>query len=405
MKIVRAAIVVGLTATQLPAATVKTGQRPNILLIMADDLGYETLGCYGGTSYSTPNIDRLAKGGIRFENCHSTPKCSPSRVTIMTGRYTFRTTTKWGHIPNDEVTFGSILASAGYRTALAGKWQLALLKNNTAHVAQKGFEESCVWAWHEGPRYWKPKLYRNDKIMNGVSDRYGPDVFAEFLVNFMETNKDRRFLAYYPMCLTHWPKKDEPKGPNGKWEKFGEMVENMDKKVGRLVVALDNLGLRESTLIMFTADNGSPNNVTSLMGDIKVRGGKAGLTDTGTHVPLIANWPGTAPAGTTCEDLVDFSDFMPTLAELTGGELPNIKIDGTSFAPQLLGKKGTPREWIYTEYSGKAWVRTKEWKLYRKGKLFNMNNDPLEKSPIEKTAVSQEIRNRLQFILNSLKDE
>ena len=391
----------------LLATTEKTANVPNILLIMVDDLGYETLGCYGGTSYSTPNLDKLAKDGIRFENAYSTPKCSPSRVTIMTGRYTFRTTTKWGHIPKDEVTFGSVLSSAGYKTALAGKWQMTLLKNNPKHVAQKGFEESCVWGWKEGPRYWKPMIYRNDKVLGDISNRYGPDVFTEFLVNFMKANKDRRFLAYYPMCLTHWPKSQESKGPNGRWETFKEMVENMDKKVGQLVTALDDLGLRDKTLILFTADNGSPRDVISRMGDKEVRGGKSKLTDAGTHVPLIANWPGTAPAGTTCEDLIDFSNFMPTLSELAGAKLPDIKIDGTSFAPQLQGRKGTPREWIYTEWSGKSWVRTKQWKLYRDGRLYDMKNDPLEKTPIDLSAASSQTkaaRNKMQSILNDLKE-
>jgi len=377
--------------------------KPNILLIMADDLGFEGLGCYGGTSYATPNLDALARGGTMFANCHSTPKCSPSRVTIMTGRYTFRTTTKWGHIPDSEVTFGSVLAAAGYKTALAGKWQMALQKDNPKHLAQKGFEQSCVWAWHEGPRYWKPVIYRNDKILGGTSERYGPDVYTDFLVDFMKTNRENRFLAYYPMCLTHFPKGDEPKGPDGKWETFKEMVENMDRKVGELVAALDKLGLRENTLILFTTDNGSPTKVTSRMGDREVRGGKAKLTDAGTHVPLIANWAKTTPAGTVCQDLIDFSDFMPTLAELAGGNLPDIKIDGTSFVPQLKGKKGNPREWIYTEYSGKSWARTKQWKLYRDGRLYDMKNDPLEKAPVGKAPASAEIRSKLQSILNDLK--
>ena len=397
------AMLMSTAVNSLLVATEKTANTPNIILIMADDLGYEALGCNGGTSYATPNLDKLAKGGVRFENCHSTPKCSPSRVTIMTGRYTFRTTTEWGHMPDDEITFGSVLASAGYKTALAGKWQMALLKKNPKHLAQKGFEESCVWAWHEGPRYWKPMIYRNDKVLDGVSERYGPDVFTGFLVDFMKTNKGNRFLAYYPMCLTHFPKGNEPKGPSGKKESFKEMVENMDKKIGELVVALDKSGLRENTLILFTADNGSPASVKSHMGSREIKGGKGKLTDTGTHVPLIANWSATTPAGTTCEDLIDFTDFMPTLAELAGARLPDIKLDGTSFVPQLYGKKGKPREWIYTEWSGKSWVRTKQWKLYRDGRLYDMRNNPLEETPMEETPASSEIRNQLQSILNDLR--
>jgi len=399
--------IMALAASSAMAAGKKadSGKPPNILLIMADDLGFEGLGCYGGTSYATPNLDELAREGLKFTNCHSTPKCSPSRVTIMTGRYTFRTTTKWGHIPDNEITFGSVLAAAGYKTALAGKWQMALLKKNPKHVAQRGFEESAVWAWHEGPRYWKPMIYRNDKIMDGISGRYGSDVFTEFLAEFMKSNKDKPFLAYYPMCLTHFPKRNEPKGPNGKWETFREMVEKMDNKIGELVAALDQAGLRETTLVLFTTDNGSPTNVESRLGDKVIKGGKASLKDAGTHVPLIANWPGTTPAGAVCEDLIDFSDFMPTLAELANGKLPEVKIDGTSFAPQLRGKKGTPREWIYTEWSGESWARTKRWKLYRDGRLYDMTNDPQEKAPVAETAASKEIRSELQSVLNELKKE
>ena len=398
------ALVMSLAAKTLLAAPGKKSNAPNILLIMADDLGYECLGCYGGTSYATPNIDALAKRGMKFENCHSCPVCSPSRTTIMTGRYTFRTTTKWGHIPDSEVTFGSVLASAGYKTALAGKWQMALLKDNPKHVAQMGFAESAVWAWHEGPRYWEPMIYRNDKILDGVSKRYGPDVYTDFLIDFMKTNKDNRFLAYYPMCLTHFPKGSEPKGPNGKRESYKEMVENMDRKIGDLVAALEKSGLRENTLILFTGDNGTPTSVNNRMGDRVIRGGKGKLSDAGTHVPLIANWPGITPAGTTCGDLIDFTDFMPTLAELAGAALPAVKIDGTSFAAQLHGEKGTPREWIYTEWAGKAWARTKQWKLYRDGRLYDMTNDPQEKARIAEAAASAEIRSKLQSVLNDLKE-
>ncbi len=378
--------------------------RPNVVLIMADDLGFECLGCNGGTSYETPNLDKLAETGMRFVNCHSTPKCSPSRVTIMTGRYTFRTTTTWGHIPDTEITFGAVLLDAGYKTAVAGKWQMALLKTQPAHVQTHGFQESCVWAWHEGPRYHRPMIYFGSAPKTLIG-RYGPDVYTEFLVDFISRNKDEPFFAYYPMCLTHFPKKDEPKSPTGKWETFKEMVENMDEAVGTLVAALDRLGLRDRTLILCTADNGSPTNVTSQMGGKAVQGGKAKLIDTGTHVPLIANWPGTVRAATTCEDLIDFSDFLPTLAELCGAEIPSDRVsDGRSFAPQLQGQVGTPRDWIYTQWSGKAWARTKRWKLYRDGRLYDMENDPEEESPIPRADGNAAARLMLTGVLEKLRE-
>lgn len=387
----------------LVVITTRAERRPNVLLIMADDLGYECLGAYGGRSYQTPHLDALAKSGTRFDNCFSTPKCSPSRVTIMTGRYTVRTTLKWGHIPNDEITFGHVLQKAGYATALAGKWQLGRITDDPTRVQRFGFQESAVWAWHEGPRYWQPMIYRNDKLMTDVADRFGPDVYTDFLIEFMKQNRDQPFLAYYPMCLTHYPKKNEPAPKNRKHLSFAEMVSSMDDMVGKLVAALDRLGLRENTLILFTADNGSPTSEVTLLGDRNIKGGKAKLTDNGTRVPLIANWPGKVPAGRVNDDLIDFSDFLPTLAAFCNAKLPADRtIDGQSFAPQILGQVGTPREWVFTEWSGRSWVRNKRWKLYRRGQLYDLRKDPDEKHPLAKVDAT-EVRKRLGGILKHIK--
>lgn len=373
-------------------------KRPNVLLIMVDDLGVECLGSYGGTSYATPNLDALANSGIRFTDCHSNPKCSPSRVNIMTGRYGFRTGQVWGHIPDEEITFGTVLSEAGYATGLAGKWQMALLKDDPTHPRKKGFQESSCWAWHEGPRYWNPMLWQNGQLRSeDIAGRYGPDVFTEFLTDFMGSPRSGPFFAYYPMCLTHFPKKGgqykEPFGPNGRYQTFGEMVERMDSLVGQLVRTLDDLGIREDTLILFTADNGTPKQVTSTVNGREVQGGKGLHTDAGTHVPLIASWPGTTPVGKTCGDLVDFSDFMPTLAEAADATLPQDRvIDGRSFLPQLKGQPGKPRDWIYTEYEGLAWIRNKRWKLYSDDRFFDMKQDPQEEVPLVSSALSEEAK-------------
>ena len=384
-------------------------KQPNIVLIMVDDLGYEILGCNGGTSYSTTNIDNLAKTGVRFTNCYSTPKCSPSRVTIMTGRYLFRTTEKWGHIPPNEKTFGHMLQSAGYATGLAGKWQMSMLREDPLHVRKMGFEQNSVFGWHEGPRYYDPLIWQNGEIRDDVSDRFGPDLFCEFLIDFMTKNKDKPFLAYYPMALAHEITNDlkqpPPPGPDGRYHTYKELVEYMDGLVGRIVSALDRLGLRENTLILFTGDNGTPKDfitrvengeyistpIVSKMGDKTVIGGKGELTDAGTHVPLIANWVGKNRAGTVCDDLIDFTDFLPTFRELAKTDLPaDVIIDGKSFAPQLKGYQGNPRDWIYNQYEGNSWIRTKRWKLYSNGDLYDMKNDPFEKKIIKSATDTQE---------------
>lgn len=357
------------------------GGRPNVLLIMADDLGLECLGCYGGTSYRTPHLDALAAGGLRFTNCFSTPKCSPSRVTLLTGRYTFRTTNEWGFIPPGERTFGHCLQEAGYDTALAGKWQLGRIVDDPGMIPRFGFADYCAWGWHEGPRYWRPCIWEDGQLRGDVKERYGPEVFTEFLAEFMTRRRDKPFLAYYPMVLTHFPKGDEPKGPTGGWETFEEMVEEMDRRVGRLIEALEEAGLRESTLVLFTADNGSPTGVQSKRGGQVIRGGKAKLTDNGTRVPLLANMPGRVPVGVH-DDLIDFTDFLPTLVEVGEADLPDVELDGRSFATRLWGGPGRPRSWVYTEWEGKRWVRDKNWKLYGDGRLFRMTEFSEEGSPV-----------------------
>jgi len=398
---------------------------PNIIFILADDLGTEVLGSYGGTTYNTPNIDKLAQSGIRFDHCYSAPVCSPSRVKLLTGRYGFRTGQTWGHIPSKEITFGQILRDKGYKTAIAGKWQLAMLKDSSDHIKQMGFDESCVFGWHEGPRYYEPFIYQNGKVLEEVEDKYGPDIYNQFLIDFISRNKDERFFAYYSMALAHEISNDlntpPPTAPNGEYQSYKELVEYADKMIGKLLNALDEMGLRDNTLILFSGDNGTPYHfivkyedgkylrepVYSAIGDSLIRGGKSFLTDAGTHVPLIASWKGVSPEGVVNKDLIDFSDFMPTFAELAGAEIPKDRvIDGKSFVKQLKGLKGETRSWAFQEWEGKYWIRNQRWKLYYDGRLYDMNRDGLEKNPIGLETTNEEaIQNRryLQNELNNLK--
>lgn len=412
------------------AAGAPRPQRPNFLLIMADDVGREALGCYGGTSYKTAHLDALAAGGLRFRHCYSMPVCHPSRLAIMTGRYPFRNKAGWGSWPSGAETFAHVLQDAGYATAVAGKWQLTLMKRQPDHARLLGFDQSALFGWHEGPRYHNPLIYRNGAIWKQVQrpEIYGPDVYTEFLIEFMTRNKNRPFLAYYPMALCHEISDDflpvPPPAPDGHYLTYKEMVEDMDRMVGRLVAALGRLKLRRKTLVLFTTDNGSPGRylthveyrdgkpvrhhkpVVSMMAGQPVRGGKGSLTDAGTRVPLIANWPGTTPAGRVRDDLVDFTDFMPTLAELAGAPLPEgVPLDGRSFASQLQGRAGKPRDWVFCEHGGRHWVRTRKWKLYDDGRLFDVKSDPAEARSValdEQTPEAAAARKRLQEALDRL---
>ena len=404
--------------------------RPNLVLILADDVGQECLGCYGGASYETPNLDQLASSGIRFRHCYSMPVCHPTRLTLMTGRYPFRHGgAEWGSFPKaaESATFSSILAEAGYATGVFGKWQLALLQDIPDHPSRLGFQHSDLFGWHEGPRYYEPMIYRNGRVRDDTLGHYGPDLYVRSLIEFMKRNRDRPFLAYFPMALCHDVTDDleapVPHGPLGRYDSYAEMVAEMDRLVGRIVAALDALKLRQQTLVLFVGDNGTPSRmilraqgdqlvrvpVVSRKDGQDVRGGKGTLKDTGTRVPLIASWDLTIPGDQVVDDLVDMSDFWPTLLEIAGVRPPELDIDGISFASRLASGEPSPRAWAYSEArKGARWVRTADWKLYQDGRLVDMNADPQESTPVaakDDTPGQRAARQQLRAALEELEGD
>ena len=214
-------------------------------------------------------------------------------------------------------------------------------------------------------------------IRDDIADRYGTEVNVEFLIDFIEasTAKEQPFLAYYTCLLPHYPWVPTPDSEDqadpltdtaghGDPKFFPDMVRYLDKNVGRLMTTLDRLGIAEDTVVCFLADNGTDRKLTNRWGEDKlVEGGKGTMTDRGTRVPLIVRWPGKIAAGSTCTDLVDFTDLMPTLCELAGAPLPVEKIHGRSFAPQLLGKPGRPREWVHVQDGEQRHVRSRDFIL------------------------------------------
>ena len=350
-------------------------KQPNVLLIMADDIGIEGFGCYGGTSYETPKIDKLAKGGLRFTHAYSQPLCTPTRVQIMTGRYNHRNWSYFGILDPAEKTFGHMMKEAGYKTCISGKWQLQSYdppdfpnaerrRGQGMKVTQAGFDEHCLFhSWHtekKGSRYAGPTYFKNGKLVTERKNKYGPDVSVDFILDFMNNNRDDPLFVYYPMALPHWPMVPTPdskewKDPERRDEEdlryFDDMVAYMDKLVGRLVDGLVKLGLREDTLILFYSDNGTHLKVSSIMNGKEIQGGKATPKQSGIRVPLIASWPGKIKPGRTTSDLVDASDFFPTLADLAQVKIPNQRqIDGISFAPTLYDQPGKKREWCFFWY-------------------------------------------------------
>lgn len=420
----------------LPLGFASGAEKPNILLIFADDVGSDAIGCYGGQSFPTPHIDKLAAGGMQFSHAFAMPVCHPSRVSLSTGRYPFRfgkAGMKWGDYPDaaEGISIGDRLKQAGYATAVAGKWQLCMMKNDLTHPSRLGFDEWSLFGWHEGGRYHDPLIYQNGQLRDDTAGKYGPDLYVKFLIDFMQhsVDADQPFFAYYPMALCH-DVTDDLKGEqvafahDGRWMTFPEMVSSMDDMVGRLVNALDRRGFRDNTLILFTTDNGTPNatymsvdengkmtrpKVFTIRNGEVVPGGKGKLDDTGTRVPLIANWPGRIDAGSESDVLVDLTDYLPTLSDIAGLADDDVSRDGHSFAPVLFGdEQSDPREWIFIENRGKHCIRSRDWKLYNDGRFYDLRNDPGESKPLTElktlSAEQRSARERLAEQLAALRD-
>lgn len=411
-------------ALKTASADDNASRPPNIILIMADDLGFECIGANGGTSYKTPVLDKLAETGVRFNHCYSQPLCTPSRVQIMTGQYNIRNYERFGVLPRSQTTFANLFRKAGYETCVVGKWQLGTEADSPDHF---GFDRHCLWHFrHRAERFPNPGLDIDGKRVQYDRGEYGPDVVSDYACKFMEENRERPFLLYYPMILTHCPfcptskSKDwDPKNKGSKTYKgdakyFGDMVTHMDSIVGKLVAKLEQLKLRNDTLILFTGDNGTDKPVVSKMGDREVAGNKRSMKDGGTRVPLIACCPGRIKKGVVSNDLIDFSDFLPTICEAAEIEIPKERVvDGVSCWPQLQGKKGNPREWIYVWFSreggdkGQQFTRNQRYKLYASGKFFDVQKDVLEKAAIEEPDLTESqkfARQKLQSALNKFKD-
>ena len=395
----------------------------NVVLIMADDVGYECFGAYGSKQYKTPRLDRMADSGVKFTHCYSTPLCTPSRVALMTGKSNARNYTDFGALAPGEYTFADLFREAGYATAVAGKWQLQGNDRSAGIPAGHGFDTHCLWNTPitERRRFWNPSLDRNGKLMEVEEDDYGPDIFTDFLLDFIAANRQRPFFAYYPMALVHTPFVPTPDSADRDSKdiqrNFEDMVAYTDKIVGRFEDKLEELGLLEKTLVIFTADNGSHHNLSSVLDGRRIRGDKGAPTDAGTHVPLFVRMPGTVPGGRVLDDLIDFTDFLPTLADAAGLRPANRpQLDGRSFWPQLKGEAGKPRAWHYTYYFPRPfddrfatpytnpevrYARDGRYKLYGSGELFDLRADPREERPLPpEGAVAWDIRVKLQGALD-----
>jgi arylsulfatase A-like enzyme len=408
-----------------------SAERPNLVLILADDVGVEAIGCYGGVSYRTPNLDRLAAEGVRFTHAYAQPLCTPTRVQIMTGKYNHRNWRCFGILDPDERTFGHWMKSAGYATGIFGKWQLysydppefpnaSRRRGIGMHPQDAGFDRYALFhALHteaKGSRYANPTMLEGTAGSQGVlktyAGRYGEDIWVEKILEFLSTDRDRPAFVYYPMALPHWPfvptpdsadwDPSQPQVENLKYA--ADMIEYMDVTVGNLVDGLQRKRLLENTIILFYSDNGTHLQVASKMKDGRtIQGGKAAPTQTGIHVPLIAHWPGHFPPS-VCNAIVDASDFLPTLLDLGGKRFPDDShTDGISFASCLFGTDGPRREtaffwydprpgWDKERFGRHVFAVNRTHKLFRDGRFFRLTDRPLEEIAVDRSGMTERDR-------------
>ena len=399
-------------ATGLIQAAAAGGTRkPNILFILADDLGIDGLSCYGADQYKTPNIDRLAARGTRFTHAYTAPLCGPSRALILTGRYAFRTGATNQDAtglmkPSVETMMPNILKPAGYVTGMIGKWgQLPLGPADFGFEEYLQFKGSGVY-WNTEPKAQTYNL--NGKIRNLRDKEYMPDVMHDYMVDFLTRHQDQPFYLYYSMSHVHGEIQPTPDSAPDSKDLYGDNIRYMDKLVGKLMAEMARLKLLENTLIIFVGDNGTaagPANHSTVHGR-RISGSKGSMLEGGALVPMIVNWPGKTPVGKVSAQMIDSTDFVPTFAEVAGAKLPMVNVlDGHSFAPEIQGRKGQPREWIFIELARNWYVREESWKLNQAGELFDMSKAPFEEPLVPadtKNPAAIAARARLQKALDSL---
>ncbi len=379
-------------------------KKPNIILIMADDLGYGDLGCYGNSSVRTPNLDSLAEGGLRFTDFHSNGAvCSPTRAALLTGRYQQRcgidgVFTARGHrhtgMALDEVTFAEQLKAAGYATALFGKWHLGYPM--ALNPTKQGFDEFRGYVsgnvdYHshvdqQGYQDW----WKNCELL--PEKGYVTDLITKHGVRFIQENKNGPFCLYLAHEAPHYPyqgRTDEAhRRPGASGQVHGnrkdrrgayqEMIEAMDQGIGEVVATVNRLGLKRRTFIFFCSDNGA----TNVGSNGLLRGGKGSLWEGGHRVPAIAYWPGKIRPGSVTGETALTMDLFATLITIGGATLPRDRpIDGVNLLPLLLEGKTLPERTSFWRYRGQKAARKGQWKLLGRAdelQLYNLAEDPAE---------------------------
>jgi arylsulfatase A-like enzyme len=410
-------------------------EKPNIIFILADDLGYGDLGCYGQEKIKTPNIDHLAIEGIRFTQCYAgATVCAPSRSVFMTGLHTGHTRVRGNmckvggtegyknnrkvrrmNLLDEDITTAQVLHNAGYRTCLVGKWHLGGY-NKDAGPLERGFDEfygglTITSELHQ-PAYWPAKWYKNRELMdilpnqNGQKGYYRTAINTDNAIQFIKDNQDNPFFLFLSYSNPHSPY-DAPESEIAAYENmdwpieektYAAMIHFLDFSVGRIKQTLKELKLDKKTILFFSSDNGPRSEAQAVQSRVidffnsngPLKGYKRDLYDGGIRVPMIVKWPDFIPKGATCDTVWYFADFLPTVMELAGSS-PSHNIDGISIVPYLLNpKKKMPDRFLYWEFFERGFqqaVRWKDWKAIRLKPgvplyLFDLATDPGEENDV-----------------------
>ncbi|MBT3198723.1 MAG: arylsulfatase [Phycisphaerales bacterium] len=376
-------------------------RQPNIIYILADDLGYGHLGCYGQKEIKTPNIDRIAAEGIRLTDHYAgSAVCAPSRSVLLQGLHTGHCYVRGNRplpvegnvpLPADTQTFGKVMQTAGYKTACIGKWGLGY-PGSTGDPNKQGFDHwfgyNCQRQAHS---YYPTHLWRNDKKVmlrnkGGAKKDYSHDLMTLEALQFIRDNAKKPFLLYLPYTIPHSAFQvpelgiyANKAGWSGTKKAIAAMITRMDRDVGTIAKLIKDLGLDDNTLVIFTSDNGSAGGgLHSLFkGSGPLRGKKGSLYEGGIRAPFVARWPGKIAKGSVSAHRSAFWDMLPTFAELGGAKVTK-ETDGISMVPTLLGKKQKAHDYLYWEFLGAKAVRMGKWKALaakRKFSLYDLDKD------------------------------
>ena len=421
----------------------RAADQPNIVLVLVDDFGRELIGCLGGESYETPNIDRLAADGMTFDICYATPMCSPTRNMLLSGKYNFRNYTAWGEYRFDtEPTIAKLLKVVGYSTAVVGKWHLGGWDKAPFGPERAGFDRHCTFNYPEqlaedergvGNFFWNTQLWQ-DGERRRLGETYAPAAFRDYSLEFIEESAktDAPFFLYYPMILAHRPFVPtdagretgvDHRGRRGDKANFAAMVSYVDATLGAIRETLQETGQAENTLLLFTADNGTDcvqeaKELRSQWRGESLKGGKYHPSELGANVPLFAVWPRKIEAGSRHTKPVDLTDIYPTACSL-GGVNPLKGLDGYNLTGVLLGIEDSPRQYAYTwgvfERSSKKYktpvehrgellhiLRDERWKYQSDNTLYDLSKGWPQGEPVPR-GEHKDVRQRMRQALRTLR--